>query len=169
MKLLRNRQKSGMEYLYENYSAALYGTIFRIVQNEEIGSEVLQDTFLKIWNKFDQYDKKKGRLFTWMINIARNLAIDKTRSAEIKHQQKSDKVEDNVHIIDHQKFDTMAVDGIGLEKILQKLNVEHRKIIELMYYKGYTQTEIAEEFNIPLGTVKTRSRTALLQLRKLLS
>ena len=114
------------------------------------------------------YQPAKGRLFTWMINIARNLAIDKIRSKEIKQQQKTDKVEDNVHTIDHARFDTMAVDGIGIREVLKNLNEDYQFVINLLYFKGYTQAEVAKEFDIPLGTVKTRTRAALLELRKIL-
>ena len=78
--MLLAREAKGIEILYDNYSAALYGVIHRIIQNDEIAEDVLQETFLKIWNNFGQYDSVKGRLFSWMINIARNGAIDKIRS-----------------------------------------------------------------------------------------
>ncbi|HNP49634.1 MAG TPA: sigma-70 family RNA polymerase sigma factor, partial [Bacteroidia bacterium] len=82
IRLLSNREEKGIEILYDNYSAALYGVIHRIVQQDEIAEDVLQETFLKIWNNFGQYDSAKGRLFSWMINIARNASIDKVRSKE---------------------------------------------------------------------------------------
>ncbi|MEJ0031718.1 MAG: sigma-70 family RNA polymerase sigma factor [Bacteroidota bacterium] len=78
-----------MDYLYDHYSAALYGVISRIIINEDVAEEVLQDVFLRIWDRIDNYDASKGRLFTWMLNIARNLAIDKTRSKEISKDRKN--------------------------------------------------------------------------------
>jgi RNA polymerase sigma factor (sigma-70 family) len=154
--------------LYEHYSAALYGTIHRIVNSEEVAQEVLHDVFMKVWNNFKAYDPSKGRLFTWLINISRNLAIDKVRSKEFKKGKKTDTVEDNVHKINHGSFDAISIDGIGLDKVLDMLSDELRFVIEQMYFKGYTQSEISDEFDIPLGTVKTRCRTAMRELRKLL-
>ena len=74
------KDRNGAEALYDMYSSSLYGVIFRIVQHEEIAEDLLQDTFIRIWNSFSSYDASKGRLFTWMVNVARNIAIDKTRS-----------------------------------------------------------------------------------------
>ena len=98
--LLANRNMKGMEILYDNYSSALYGVIFRIIQKDEIAEDVLQDTFLKIWNNFPQYDAAKGRLFTWMINIGRNQAIDKVRSKDFVNQSKNQPIDKTVSFVD---------------------------------------------------------------------
>jgi len=153
--------------LYDNYSAALYGTIHKIVQSDEMAQEITQDCFMRIWNKFTDYDKSKGRLFTWMVNIARNLAIDKTRSKEFQQKLKSDVAEEHVSIQDKDYADKHKPEYIGVKEMLDVLNPEQKDLLELMYYKGYSQSEIAEEFNIPLGTVKTRVRTAINKLRGL--
>lgn len=157
-----------MEYLYNNYSGALYGVILRIVKTEEVAQEVLHDVFIKAWNQISSYNSEKGRLYTWLVNISRNASIDKIRSKEIKKTYKTDSVADNVYVIDHANFDTQSIDGIGLEKVLAQLPEDLRFVIEQMYFKGYTQSEIADEFNIPLGTVKTRARSAMKTLRGLL-
>ncbi|HKJ44169.1 MAG TPA: sigma-70 family RNA polymerase sigma factor [Sunxiuqinia sp.] len=165
---LKECDKSALEYLYDHYSSALYGTILSIVHIEELAQEVLHDTFLKIWRNFHTYEPGKGRLFTWMINVARNMAIDKLRSKEIKNEKKTDQVSNNVHTIDRVTFDTTSVDGIGIKEVVKKLNKDYQLIVELMYFRGYTQSEISQEYNIPLGTVKTRTRAALKELRKIL-
>lgn len=165
--MLQKRDKEALEYIYDRYSAALFGTVLPIVRSEELAQEVLHDTFMKIWNNFDSYNPGRGRLFTWMINIARNLAIDKTRSKEMRKQMKTTQVQDNVSTIDHKTFDTMAVDGIGIKELVKNLNEDYRLILELMYFRGYTQSEISKEYHIPLGTVKTRARSALKELRKI--
>lgn len=162
------KKPSALEYLYDNYSGALFGVIIRIVKSEEVAQEVLHDIFMKVWNNFSAYDAGKGRLYTWLVNISRNASIDKIRSKEIKKTLKTDLVSDNVHTIDYANSHTLSTDGIGLEKVLDQLSEELRFVIDQMYFKGYTQTEIAEEFNIPLGTVKTRTRTAMRELRALL-
>ena len=163
--LLKDRK--GFEYLYDNYSSVIYGTIYKIVHSEEMAEELTQDCFMKIWNKIGNYDKSKGRLFTWMINIARNLAIDKTRSKEFHQKLKSDVAEDHVSIQDKDYSDKHKPEYIGVKEMLEVLNPEQKDLLELMYFKGYSQSEIADEFNIPLGTVKTRVRAAISKLRGL--
>jgi RNA polymerase sigma factor (sigma-70 family) len=154
-----------LEYLYDHYSGALYTVVFRIMKREDIAEEVLQDIFLKVWDKFDQYDVSKGKLFTWLVNIARNQAIDKTRSKEINKELKTGGIEKLVHSVDSQKQVEQDTEAIGVKEILKKLPEEQQFVMEHLYFKGYTQSELAEEFNIPLGTVKTRTRMALQQLR----
>ena len=157
-----------MSYLYDHYSGALYGVILRIVQKETVAEEVLQDVFIKIWNKIDGYDETKGRLFTWMVNIARNQAIDKTRSKEITREQKTGALENLVSRIDSKDFLEQSTDGIGVKELLNKLQPEQQFVVDYLYLKGYTQSELADEFNIPLGTIKTRVRLAMEQLRTIL-
>jgi RNA polymerase sigma-70 factor (ECF subfamily) len=129
---------------------------------------VLQDVFLKIWDKIDSYDSSKGKLFTWMLNIARNQAIDKTRSKEISKGKKTDDIDHLVGRIDKADYGEQKVDSIGLAEVLVKLPEEQRFVIEKLYLEGYTQSEVAEDFNIPLGTVKTRTRMAMIELRTIL-
>lgn len=144
----------------------MYGTAERIIQNEEITSEVVQDIFMKIWNKIDQYDRKKGRFFTWMLNMTRNAAIDKVRSKEINRSAKTDSIDDYVYTIDNQNKTELSIDSIGVKELMNDLAEEQRFILLKVYFEGFTHSEIAEEFGIPLGTVKTRLRSALKHLRK---
>lgn len=142
--------------------------IFRVVRDEGVAQEVLQDAFLKIWNKIDAYDTTKGKLFTWMLNVTRNLAVDRTRSKEIQKVKKTDDIDLLVNRIDRQEQTELQVDAIGLNEMLNRLPEEQRFVIDHLYLKGFTQSELAEEFNIPLGTVKTRTRLGLNELRKIL-
>jgi RNA polymerase sigma factor (sigma-70 family) len=155
------------EYLYDNYSGAVYGIILKIVRSEDFAQELLNDCFLKIWNKISDYDASKGRLFTWILNIARNIALDKLRSKEYKAKLKTDDVSENVSISDMQYSQANNPDYIGVKEIIEKLPLEQKKLIDLMYFQGYSQSEISEELNMPLGTVKTRVRAAMSTLRKL--
>jgi RNA polymerase sigma factor (sigma-70 family) len=139
--------------------------IFRVIKKEEIAEEVLQDVFIRIWDRFDNYDATKGKLFTWMLNIARNQAIDKTRSKEISKEQKTSGIENVVGKIDNQEYVEQRIEGIGVKDILKNLPKEQKFVVEHLYFQGYSQSELAEEFNIPLGTVKTRLRLAMQQLR----
>jgi len=126
---------------------------------------VLQDVFLKTWDRIGSYDAAKGKLFTWIVNIARNHAIDKTRSGEISRQQKTKDIETVVNKIDKRDFTELRIEGIGLKEMLKSLPPEQLFVIEHLYFKGYTQSELAEDYNIPLGTIKTRLRLAMQHLR----
>ncbi|MEJ7647273.1 MAG: sigma-70 family RNA polymerase sigma factor [Chryseolinea sp.] len=168
MASLKARQRTALEYLYDHYAGALLGVISRIIKKEELAEEVLQDVFLKVWDRIESYDATKGRLFTWMLNIARNQAIDKTRSKEFSKEKKTGEIGNFVNRIDKQGFVEQRVESIGLLQLLKGLPEDQRFIIDQHYLKGYTQAEISDEFNLPLGTVKTRMRLAMKLLRKLL-
>ena len=163
--LIRARNQKAFAYLYDNYSKALFGVIDSIINNQEESEDVLQNTFLKIWNNFDSYDASKGRLYTWMLNIARNLAIDSTRS---KHEKIKNKIQEATDFVYHKNklyTEDMEHETIGLKRMVDSLKENQREIIDLSYYQGYTQEEISKKLNIPLGTVKTNVRQALLKLR----
>jgi RNA polymerase sigma factor (sigma-70 family) len=166
--LLQRRDQTAFAYLYDNYSAALNGVIARMVDDSQLAEDILQETFVKIWNNFGQYDAAKGRLFTWMINITRNLTIDTLRSKGYKKQQKISQDENFVSSTQDKNFSTTKFDTIGIRKQVQNLKPDQKIIIDLAYFGGYTQEEISKEMRIPLGTVKTRMRTAIIELRKLL-
>jgi RNA polymerase sigma-70 factor (ECF subfamily) len=163
---LKKRDAMAFSYLYDNYSGSLYTVICQIVNDVEAANDVLQEVFINIWKKIESYDPAKGRLFTWMLNIARNASIDTVRSKSYQNSMKNTSVSgSNEQLTGIANFN---VDNIGLKKILQRLKPEHRVLIDLAYFKGYTHEEIADIENIPLGTVKTRIRNALLQLREYL-
>lgn len=163
---LRNREKIAAEALYDMYSASLYGVIFRIVNETSLAEDILQETFVKIWSSFGGYSAEKGRLFTWMVNIARNLSIDKVRSKDFRNQNKNQDIENTVNLIDEQNNTVYKPELLGVKDLVQTLRPEQRSILELVYFKGYTHVEVAEELGIPLGTVKTRLRMAIQELRK---
>lgn len=167
--MLKRRDRKAITLLYDNYSAALHGVIFRIVNDKETAEDVLQESFVKIWNNIESYDASKGRLFTWLLNVARNTAIDKTRSKNYRDAGQVQSIEDFVYSIERRYNTSTNIDHIGLKKVVEKLKPEHRTLIELLYFGGYTQTEAAQALGIPLGTVKTRVKIAINQLRELLS
>ncbi|MES2837043.1 MAG: sigma-70 family RNA polymerase sigma factor [Bacteroidota bacterium] len=164
--LLKSKQANAMSILYDNYSTALFGVINRIIENDEAAEDILQETFIKIWKNFDQFDVSKGKLFTWMLNIARNLAIDATRSKNFSNTSKNQSIENIVHVVDKENSASTNTETIGLKKLVDGLDDEHQRIIDLMYFGGYSQSEVAKKLDIPLGTVKTRARNAILTLRK---
>lgn len=165
---LKAKQKEALSYLYDRYSGALYGVVLRIVKKEDQAEEVLQDIFLKIWDRIGSYDPNKGKLFTWMVNIARNQAIDKMRSKELSKEKKTDDIDNLVDRIDNKEYSELSVESIGLKEVVAKLPADQKFVIDYLYLKGYTQSELADEFNIPLGTVKTRLRMAMIELRSIL-
>jgi RNA polymerase sigma factor (sigma-70 family) len=162
---LRRKDDEAFGYLYDHYAGALYGVIKQIVADTEVSNDVLQEAFVSIWRKMEQYDESKGRLFTWMLNIARNAAIDKTRSKGFQQSSKLQPLVDDDGVHHSVK---PGVDDYGLKKVLAKLKDEQRLLIDLSYFQGYTHEQIAKALHIPLGTVKTRIRSALTQLRSYL-
>lgn len=165
--LLRQRNDSSFGYLYDNYAGALLGVINAVLPDPETARDVLQESFINIWRRIDSYDPAKGRLFTWMMNVARNAAIDKLRSKGYQNTLKNRPVAETELA---QSFtDRPQTVDVGLRSILGKLKEEHRVLIDLSYFQGYTHEEISKALDIPLGTVKTRIRTALTQLRTMIS
>ncbi|MBP9215236.1 MAG: sigma-70 family RNA polymerase sigma factor [Chitinophagaceae bacterium] len=162
--LLKQRHQSSFSYLYDNYSSALYTVILNVVKDETIAADTLQEVFVKIWKQIESYDDSKGRLFTWMMNVARNASIDTVRSKAFQNSKQNNELTENHNdVLGSTQTNT---DAIGLRKIVYTLKEEHRTLIELSYFQGYTQDEISKMLQIPLGTVKTRMRTALTQLRQ---
>jgi RNA polymerase sigma factor (sigma-70 family) len=149
--------------LYDAYGGALFGAVMRIVQHRELAEQVLQDTFVKAWRNGASYDATKGRLFTWPLNIARNTAIDATRTAHFQKSRKTDSLKTLVH---NPGGESINPDLIGVREEVDRMDEKYRLLIELIYFKGYTQEEAAEETGIPLGTIKTRLRYAINELRK---
>ncbi len=162
--LLQRQSREGFDYLYRQYGAVLYGVIFKVLNDEQTAQDVLQDAFVKIWKNIGQYNAAKGRLYTWMLNIARNSAIDKLRSKGEIMKGKILSGDDVVYSRDGMKTE-QRTDTIGLRKTVAGLKPEYEVIIDLAYFKGYTLDEIAKTLEIPLGTVKTRMRSAMQQLR----
>ncbi len=165
---LQKRDTAAFSYLYDNYSSALFGIINKMLTDQQLAEDVLQEAFLKIWNNFTSYDSSKGRLFTWMLNIARNLTIDTIRSKGYKKQTKIQSSENAVDNVSQNPDAAESFDALGVRKHLTLLKNDQKQILDLAYFGGFTQDEISKELKIPLGAVKTRMRTAIMHLRKVL-
>lgn len=164
---LQHRNRDAFNSLYDNYSDALYGIVLKIVKYDDaLAQDLTQDAFIKIWTNIASYDKTKGSLFTWMLNIARNTAIDKLRSLQRKYTESIDEHEYLANVASHENIKT---DNIGVGAVVKKLKPELSMVINLAYFGGYTQEEISKELNIPIGTIKTRTRNALIELRRIFS
>lgn len=165
VKRLQQRDLTALDYLYDHYSPALYGVISHTLQNEEVAEEVLHDTFLKIWEQIDRYDENKATFFTWIYRIARNKAIDARRSKNFKAQEKSTEIENYVNTLEADE----NYSDPGLLKAIKELGEACFRLIQLNFFYGYSHGDISKNENIPLGTVKTKMRACLNQLKKKLS
>ncbi|MDV6168611.1 sigma-70 family RNA polymerase sigma factor [Flavobacterium sp. DG1-102-2] len=154
--------------LYDMYSKSLYGVIFNLLKNKEESEDVLQEVFVKIWKNIDSYNESKGRFFTWILNIARNSTIDRLRSKDHNKNLKNLSVDNFVHILDHNATVVNKIDAIGIREFVKKLKPTCVRIIELLFFKGYTQQEASDELAMPLGTVKTQNRNCINDLRTIL-
>lgn len=159
---LQDGNEKAFEKIYQIYSKSIFGVIFTILKDEELAEEILQDVFLKVWDKASTYEPSKGRFFTWVLNIARNTSIDHMRSKAYKNQQLNLENETFVDIIEARGDNTEA---IGIQKYIRLLEPMCRKIIDLLFFKGYTQQESAKALEMPLGTLKTRNRMCIKKLR----
>jgi len=164
--LLKQQSRDGFNYLYQHYSAVLYGVIVRVINDEQTAQDVLQEVFVKIWNNISGFNAEKGRIYTWMINIARNAAIDKLRSKGEIMKSKIHTGEDVVYNVQKGLKTEQQTDTIGLREMVGALKPEYNAIVQLAYFKGYTLDEISKTLDIPLGTVKTRMRHAIQLLRE---
>jgi RNA polymerase sigma-70 factor (ECF subfamily) len=153
--------------LYDQYSGALFGIIQRTIRDQGFAEDILQQAFVKIWNAIDQYDESRGTLFTWMSTIARNLALDLRRLKSFEARNKTDDV-DTIVYSNEAITQAPGSEKVDVARLLNTMDDKYRVILELMYLQGYSQAEIAELIDIPLGTVKTRAKKAIDILRDVL-
>ena len=163
---LKHRESEAFEYLYNNYKGALFTVVLQIIPEREIAEDVLQEAFVMAWKNIDKYDAAKGRLFTWLFNVTRNCAINTIRSKSFKTQQKNDSIDNYVTYVDEKENTILNINQIGLRKHVHQLREDYKNVVELSYFNGYTHEEISKILTVPVGTVKTRLRNALIELRK---
>ena len=166
---LKRRDQHAMADLYDRYGRVAYAVIVRIVKDGGIAEDLAQETFLRVWNRVAAFDAEKGSLGAWVLTVARNRAIDYVRSVQ-------NRMRENVYELDASEtpvlFTTIEANILNsdrarrLKAAFGKLNEKQRQVIELGYFEGLSQTEMADRMQQPLGTVKTWCRTALLKLRE---
>lgn len=161
---LQRNERVAFEFLYDHYSGALFNVITKTVRDEEKAADVLQDSFLKIWKNIALYNPEKGRLFTWILNIARNGAIDAVRM-EGRRPVMED-IEETAVQNERDTDQESVMNRSEIKAIVDLLRPERKLLIDMAYFQGYTHEEISEELSIPLGTVKSRIRTALQELKQ---
>lgn len=162
--LLRNGDKRAIALLYNNYADALYGVIKKIIIDDEIAQDVLQESFVKIWRYAKKYDPSKAKLFTWLYRIAYNTAIDKVRSLKNKTEKE---VQIEVSSVYKITSNTLNQDVLDIKKHLKTIDEKYQIVINALFFEGLTQQEASDELDIPLGTIKSRLKIGLRELKKI--
>ena len=163
---LKNMDGSAMSALYRMYSDSLYRVISTIVVIEEVAQDLLQETFIKIWKSFKQYDPGKGRLYTWMARLARNISIDYLRSVNHRNYTVSENLIESTQQIDKKFQVSYNPELIGVKDMTNILNEDQRTTLDLIYFKGYTHMQAAEELNVTVGIIRSRLQSSIAELRK---
>lgn len=164
VELLQEGNDKAISLLYEHYGDTLYGVAFKVVRDEELAQDVLQESFVKIWNKAHTYDASKARLFTWLFRITRNTAIDKVRSLSNKSERE---IQMDVSGVYNVGVEDLRPELMDMKQQLDKIEPRYRTVLEALFFEGMTQQEASEELGIPLGTIKSRLKIGLRELKKI--
>lgn len=161
--LLAKGDKKALDLLYANYADTLYGVILKVTINEEIAQDALQETFVKVWKNAKKYDAKKAKLFTWLFRIAKNTAIDKLRSFNNRYEKEVQIDKSDVYILPTANLNQ---DVLDLKEHVARLDDKYQIVLKALFFEGMTQQEASEELDIPLGTIKSRLKIGLRELKK---
>ncbi len=161
LKLLKMHNRRAFERLYDSASSHLFGLALKIAGRKELAEDILHDAFIKIWNNIQFYDEDKASILTWMSQIVRNTAIDVVRNKHFQHIH----TDDFSVYIQNEPSAIPQIDHIGIKDLLSRLKPEYVEVIDILYYRGYTHEEAAQALGIPLGTLKTRARAAITELK----
>lgn len=164
--LLERGDKKAIHLLYENYADALYGVIKKIITDDDTAQDVLQESFVKVWRYSKKYDATKAKLFTWLYRIAYNTAIDKVRSLKTKIDNEIQIETSSVYKITSNELNQ---DVLDIKKHLDSLDEKYQIVLHALFFEGMTQQEASEELDIPLGTIKSRLKIGLRELKKIYS
>jgi RNA polymerase sigma-70 factor (ECF subfamily) len=170
VQMLKSKNERGFDLLYDKYSGALYSILMKIVRRTDVADDLLQDVFLKIWKYIDGFDPARGTLFTWMLNIARNHAIDYLRSSGYQQQMHQVNVDFSSLHLDYIGVTDSNVGELEFKDIKSKaldLDPKYAEVIDMIFFNGWTYEQTARILNQPLGTVKTRARKGLNMLKVL--
>lgn len=174
MKRIQARDADALEELYGLYKQLLFGMVLSIVKRRKEAEDVLQEVFVTIWNKADSFDENRGNVYSWIITLTRNKAIDRIRSKGYKTQDKASvSIHESLFTLEGDNLDpletTIFSDRAELvKKALQEIPETQSQVIKIAYYRGMTQAEIADHLDLPLGTVKTRTRQGMIKLKRIL-
>jgi len=160
--LLRSDAASAIALILDQYGEALYGLVCRMIPERQIADEVVQDVMIKVWQNAGSYDPAKGKLYTWLARIAWNTSLDRVRSAGYQRSKKSETPDDNVYVQNMSEENRHS--DVGLQRALARLEAKYREVIDLVYFGGYSHSEVSDALDIPIGTVKSRVRIAIREL-----
>ena len=160
--LLRARDERGLRLLFEHYGGALNGIIERIVGDQRVAEEVLQDVLVRAWTKVEQYDAAQAGFFAWLMGIARYAALDRVRLRGYREMRKSESFRAPVH---ERGVTTTSTAGLDIAALTEGLEPKYVEVLEKLYFEGHSASSAAEVLDLPIGTVKTRVRKALQLLR----
>ncbi len=163
--------EAALSTLYDRYSAMLFGMLMRILRDQQAAEEVLQDLFLQLWRNAAQFDSARGSLPAWLMVIGRNRAISRLRGRRDREVLEEEEGDYANTFASGQNIEDEAVRAQlarNVSAALGQLPAEQRQAVELANFEGMTQIEIANRTGTPLGTVKTRVRTAMQTLRQIL-
>lgn len=166
---LQRRDPEAMADLYDRFGRLVWSVIVAIVHDAAVAEDLVQETFLRVWNRVHAFEVGRGALGPWLLAIARNRAIDHLRSLSARMDRNAYELDVREHpslFVDMER-EVLNTDHARLiRKAIAKLSEKQQKVIELAYYEGLSQTEMAERMGEPLGTVKTWVRAALKHLRE---
>lgn len=170
---ISNRNRDALAELYDRYDRRVFSLAARILNDPVSSEEVTQDVFLSVWRRGSSYSSAKGKFTTWLFSIAHNRTIDELRKRRRDRNRQNDDIEDHLNIesaeISPLENAVAQSEYAKVRDAMAELPAEQRQVVELSYFRGLTQAEIAEKTGQPLGTVKTRMRLALRKLRNALS
>ena len=170
LKAIAARDEAALAQLYDHYRVILFGLLMRILSNREEAEDVLQEVFLQVWRKAEDFDENRGRPFTWLVTLARSRGIDRLRTLAARDRVAEAGAKEVVEAISDAATDAFKSEQRGLvNKALAQLPDEQKRPLLLAYFDGLTQSEIATRLDAPLGTVKTRMRTGMMNLREQLA
>ena len=173
LRRIQAEDERALETLYERYSRLVYSLALRIVGTVNDAEEVTQEIFLKVWKNASSFDQSKGKAFSWLVAITRRHAIDKTRSKTFKTRRNETTLDStgDATVTEENPSDSrshliLQEEAHIIRQALVNLAEKDRTIIELAYFEGLTHTQIAARIQLPLGTVKTRLRHGITELKK---
>jgi len=161
--------EAALARLYDQYRVILFGLLVRILNSREEAEDVLQEVFLQVWRRAGDYDEQRGKPFTWLVTLTRSRAIDRLRALGSRQRLATSAAQEQPEEASDALKETYRSEQREIvQRALADLPEEQRRTLLLAYFEGLTQTEIAAKLNAPLGTVKTRMRSALTKLRETL-
>ena len=173
LRRIAQRERAAFEALYGRYANILYASALKFVREDADAQDVVQDVFIQIWDKAKLYDPAKGKPLTWALTLTRNRAIDRIRAIQRRTRLRDEfeqetSVDESAGVREALSEVDASEKGQILRAAVNQLSPQQRKVIDLAYFSGLTQTEIADKLGEPLGTVKARARRGLLKLKELL-